>query len=112
MEYHREEDREGVESPIETEENTSTSSEDQEESVPGDSAIKLETVEAWPENQKNEIKRRSSQRLVDWLRVAGKQTKKFKYSRGIMFPEKKILPLVVLLAGLLYSAIAATLYLD
>ena len=53
MEYHRDEDTdEGVELPIETEENTSTSSEDQEESLPGDSAIKLETVEAWPENQK------------------------------------------------------------
>ena len=91
MEYHREEDREGVESPIETEENTSTSSEDQEESVPGDSAIKLETVEAWPENQKNEIKRRSSQRLVDWLRVAGKQTKKIQiFTRNIVSREKDL----------------------
>ena len=76
MEYHRDEDTEGVEPPNETEESTSASSEDQEESGPGDSAIKLETVEAWPENQKNEIKRRSSHRLVDWLRVTGRQTNK------------------------------------
>ena len=74
MEYRREEDVEGDESPNETEENTSASSEDQKESLPGDSAIKLETVEAWPENQKNEVKKRSSQRLVDWLRVTGRQT--------------------------------------
>ena len=75
MEYHRDEDTdEGVESPIETKENISTSSEDQKESLPGDSAIKLETVEAWPENQKNEVKKRSSQRLLDWLRVTGRQT--------------------------------------
>ena len=72
MEYHRE-DTEGVESPIETEENISTSSEDQKESGPGESAIKLETVEAWPDNQKNEIKRSSSQRLLDWLSVTGRQ---------------------------------------
>ena len=77
MEYHRDEDTdEGVESPIESKENINTSSEDQEESGPGDSAIKLETVEAWPENKKNEIKRMSSQRLLDWLRVAGRQTNK------------------------------------
>ena len=76
MEYHREEVTEGVESPIETEEKTSTSSEDQEESLPGDSANKLEAVEAWPENQKNEVKKRSSQRLLDWLRVTGRQTNK------------------------------------
>ena len=74
MEYHRDEETEEDESPIETEEKASTSSEDQKESGPAESAIKLETVEAWPENQKNEIKRRSSQRLVDWLRVTGRQT--------------------------------------
>ena len=76
MEYHREEVTEGVESPIETEEKTRTTSKDREEpgAGPGDSAIKLETVEAWPENQKNEVKKRSSQRLVDWLRVTGRQT--------------------------------------
>ena len=74
MEYHREEDVEGDESSKKTKENISTSSEDQEESGPGDSAIKLETVEAWPENQKNEVKKRSSQRLLDWLRVTGRQT--------------------------------------
>ena len=76
MEYHREEDVEGDESPKKTKENISTSSEDQKESLPGDSAIKLETVEAWPENQKNEAKKRSSLRLVDWLRVTGRQTNK------------------------------------
>ena len=76
MEYHREEDVEGDESPNETEENTSASSEDQKESLPGDSAIKLERVEAWPENLKIEVKERSSQRLLDWLRVTGGQTNK------------------------------------
>ena len=112
MEYHREEDVEGDESPNETEENTGASSEDQEESGPGDSTIKLEAVEAWPENQKNEIKRRSSQRLVDWLRITGRQTNRKNHSLKILFPEKRILPLIVLFAGLLYSAIAATLYFD
>ena len=76
MEYHRDENAEGVEPPIETEENISTSSEDQKESLPGDSAIKLETIEAWPEKQMNEIKKRSSQRFVDGLRVAGRKTNK------------------------------------
>ena len=71
MEYHREEDVEGDESPNDTEENTSASSEDQKESLPGDSAIKLET-----ENQKNEVKKSSNQRLLDWLRVTGRQTNK------------------------------------
>ena len=75
MEYHRDEDTdEGVESPIETKENISTTSEDQKESLHGDSEIKLETVEAWPEIQNNEVKKRSSQRLLDWLRVTGRQT--------------------------------------
>ena len=76
MEYHREEDTEGVEPPIETEENSSTTSEDQKESGPAESAIKLDAVEAWPEDQKNEIKGMSRQKLVDWLRVAGRQTNK------------------------------------
>ena len=112
MEFLREDDIDGVESPEVSKDIAIINSADKKGSTPGDFAVELEKPEAWPDH-KSGARKETSDKWLYWLKVIGKHRHALiREVHSSSISEKKVLPFAVLLIGGLYLAVAANFYLE